>query len=412
MSDSTTIFQNVLSRLAESLTPHINQNLILLEKESAQEPQKNEFGEIFNSFPRNLSQYSSVISTLTKVGKYGSTEIVVFLVDTIKTIFKTKKCSIFLNIHRSSTAFKKNNKLHSRFMMHFELIFLVDLILQIISNYGTESLDSVILDCCYYFVEASDMDSKSYNKILKQWAMIISFVSETAFASFFLFFKRHVESQYVENVFMIMQYLRLDLNDNFSKDFLEFLLNALKNLQKKKVLNNKILKCVSNMVTSELSHEEKLQSLFDYAYILKKDKSLKNGSFDLISSLFPRIKKNPTQYTEFYKKRVYNHAGDDQKVKRSLKMFQKLMFGTDIDIKWYYWSWGEMINTSPLCYIHWNSNRNKHMKESDSFAGLFMHYFFQKSNFAICPNLFRDVILHLASLDFSYFLSNILPPHI
>lgn len=409
------LFHAVFSRLIESFAPHVNKVLQDFEMKQNLNDMNSSIlliENMFESFPRSLVQYKNFINTLKTVAETDPPGILDNICLIFKELLKTGTSTIFSPLQNLSPIYKHDNQLHQAIFLYFGLFCTTDLICQILVYTNASSMSPDIIKCGYKLLETQNPQNKKlYHKLIDQWAVIFSIMSETLFETTASMFNHFALTNNVRTVFQLFKFIRLDLNEVHATPFLNQVIQVLRNLQKKKQLSSDILHFVSFMVITILHQEEQLQALFDIAWAAKDMKNLKIGAFELITALFPRIKKIAPRKIAFYKQRVFAHVSSDEKVSRSLFMFRRSIFGLEIDPKWVFWEWGSP-RASSFCFVHWNSDPTKDQSDPESFSQLFMHSFFLKSNFSVCPNMFSDVLIHLASLDFTYFVKDILPEFI
>ena len=101
--------------------------------------------------------------------------------------------------------------------------------------------------------------------------------------------------------------------------------------------------------------------------------------------------------------------GNKQKVESALMACRFWMLGEDAPPQLLFWEWGPNPRGSKIDLVKCNGAPQVPQTDPQSFSNLFMTTFFEKGDFSVCKMLFRDVIVHLAALDFGYFVQTIVP---
>ncbi|OHS97335.1 hypothetical protein TRFO_36492 [Tritrichomonas foetus] len=400
MNEKTNLFQTVFLRLIETLSPQIHIILTDFENKSKTSNPNTIINFIFETFPRDIPQYLSIIQSLTKVAAVDPKGVI----DYLAGIFLAKNDnSVFLSLNSLSIIFKHNDSGHCEIYKYFIHFFMADLISSIVLSHNVKS--ESLISCVRSLYNENFNNFKNRNKIIRQWAVIIS---HQDFKDVEPIFDEFSNTEECIITFKLFQFINLDLFD--SSSFMNKIYLTLKLLYKKKLLVNSLFHCLAKLFISIKNNKEVLNNIFDFCNSIKNEKQLKNGIYDLMATIFLHIKKS--QIPSFYQKHVFAHVADKSKVHRSLSIFQKNIFGLETNLNWLFFEWGIMKASSTMCFVKWNSEPEKKMSAPDSFANLFMSTFFTKSDFSVCPELFCDVIIHIASLDYSYFLKTILPKFI
>ena len=210
--------------------------------------------------------------------------------------------------------------------------------------------------------------------------------------------------------FLLVKYVRLDLNETVAGDFLAEVANMLTYNLRKRTLTSAILASAANLLISAPdSCTEHMNKIVEIAWAVKEDRMLKAGALDILAVGFSRLESIRQKRETFYREKVFSKTHRPEKVKHCLELFMKWIFGTDIDPTWWFWEWGVKPRADPLAFIKWNSQKGRNMNDSESFMSIFMKYFFDKADFSVCPELFCDVLLVFASADFAYFTETVVP---
>ncbi|OHT07248.1 hypothetical protein TRFO_24655 [Tritrichomonas foetus] len=413
MEDKRIIFESVLSRMIESFAPHLFLVLADFESQNPTIPSTVEsdriLERIFKRFPRKFPQYKSMLLDLSILAESNAGQILHYVVRILKHILKGARDTPFSILQGISTSYDPNNRHHILLFHYFSLFTLTDFICQIVSNYGPGDASVQVYRAGYNVATADPLLPRVCQTLVHQWSVIFSIVSETHFSDISSIFTYFNSVEDYSLPLSLIRYLRLDSDDSIGPLFMTEIVNIVKQQHKKKTLNGKMLEALASLIITLPFSEDIYQKLYNLAYSLRHDKILSSSAILLLSSVVIRFPKIWGRHTHVFQKRVLTVVGNRNKVKKALQTFRILMFGLNLDPKWYFWQWGPNPRISSLSYIKWNGAMNIPQNEPGSFSGVFMSNFFEKSDFSVCPHDFRDVLIHLASLDFSYFTKKIVP---
>ena len=392
MENQSELFLSVLSRFIESFSPQFNVIVNNFEEKNAQQKNQISVQKLFNTFPRNLTLYKSMVKSLADLSKCNPTLIIHKLIDLYTKAFTTSELSVFQLLITSSPTFTQTNSQINEICLNFVLFLTTDILSKIVRRYGTGDQGVLIINCAYKMCD-STIKTFVHPSLLQEWSNILSITSLSNLVDAASPFLSVIADDCNERIFTLVSNLRLDANAEFGATFLEEIVNILKNMQKKKTLTNTILLCVSSLISTVNFPCDALQKIFDIVWSEREDSPLKNGTFDLIVQLFQHLPGTTAKAQYFFKHRVLAHAGDEKKTERSLKLFWKKIIGGYLPL-----SFEEELN-----FISVTGD------DAASQLPIFMEVFFKKSDFRVCPQLFGKVLLHLASIDFTYFLREMLP---
>ena len=353
-----------------------------------------------------------MMSTLSSVAGCNPSLILIYITEMFEDIRKSGISTVFTSLRGISPMFKQDNKYHKQLFLNFMHLFIADLTCNILQNYGpVEGSKSIIMCGFKLCVENGDKQAMAkflHPTILKQWSVIFSLISTVYSSEIIDQFLKQLTVGDSKDFFQLICYVRIDMENEKHREFIDSIVQILEKYIKSKKLTVRILMSISKLVsTAKMSPA--LNGLFDLVWKLRKDSEFKEGTFDLLASLFLRVPDQEKALKEFYRKRVYAHASNAKKVPRSMRLFQRLMYGTEVDIQWLSWNWSIDPPKSSLCFIHWNSQPKVSQEEKSSFTYYFMKYFFKESDFMSCSLVFCNTIVRLASLDFEYFKNNTFP---
>jgi hypothetical protein len=179
-------------------------------------------------------------------------------------------------------------------------------------------------------------------------------------------------------------------------DFVTSIFAVVQQARRRKVFKAEYLSSLSVFLATALASEPVLTEIFNFAWRVKTDAELKNAAILLILVLFGRLPSQQRGADAFFQSRVYRHSGNDPKIERSAEAFLWFIHG---DV-----SKAPLDRENPgLSYFGCKGS------VSDAHS-TFMKVFFAKSNFAVCPDIFADILAHLAALDIQNFERTVLPP--
>ena len=414
MEDKKIIFESFLSRKIESFAPHLFLVLANFESQLPQIPSTAESDKIleniFKRFPRKIEQYKSMLLDLSILASSNSGQILHYVVKILKHVLKGERDTPFSILQGISTSYDPNNRHHILLFYYFSLFTITDFICQIVASYGPGDAAVQVYRAGYNVAIAESLLPGTNETLVQQWSVIFSIVSETNFSDISCIFTYFNSMEDYSLPLSLIRYLRLDIDDSTGVLFMSEIVNIVKQQHKKKALSCSILESLASLLVTLPFSEEIYQKLYNLAYSLRHDKVLSSSAILLLCSVVIRFPKIWTKNTHIFQKRVLTSVGKADKVEKALQTFRLLMFGLNLNPVWYFWQWGPNPRISPLAYIKWNGTIDIPQNDPRSFSSVFMLNFFEKSDFSICPRQFRDVLIHLASLDFTYFTNKIVPP--
>ena len=421
-----TLFQSVLTNLLESFSHSFcqvisefdqlaaksisNQNT---EKKSAKRITK----KMFRSFPRYFSIYRKIISTLADLASCNPTDIVRFCGKMMKDTLLFSNNTPLNSVQNGLSAGKVNiydpeNKQHQLIFYYFSAFFLSDLIYEITVQYKVIKANDLLVRIGYSLANSELLIPEIDNMIFDQWAVIYSIISQNSFQLLLDIFPTF-------NNFLISaqfyKYIRLDMLDRISETFMTSIIEQLHKLQKKKQMTSEVLEAVSNLIIVFPFHEHILSKVFDIAYSYRSvtENNVCNGASILCLAIMQKWPKKRNLMSHFVEKRIFMKAENKESLKNSLKGLSLYICGPNVKPEWYFWSWGPNPRVDPIEFIKWNSFNELNIKDQEHFNKIFLKFYFQKVTYPMDLNevtQFSSIILHLASLNFESFLTNIVPP--
>lgn len=249
-------------------------------------------------------------------------------------------------------------------------------------------------------------------KLIQQWSVIFSLLSERNFEDIYQLFQLFSMTSDLTLPILLYRYIRFDVDDAIGPIFFNNLMTIMKGYIKKKTLNNCILESVSAMLITLPYDEDTYLKLFNMIYPLRKDKNLSGGALFVLSSIFIRYNKMKVSFEHFFEKRILLAAGDKTKTQTVAECFFRIMLGRNVVPEILFWEFGNNPILTPLSFLKFSiySFIETNSAYKNTFHSDFMNSFFVKSDFSICPHTFTFIIVYLASLNFKCFVENVVPP--
>ena len=349
------------------------------------------------------------VHNLVAFSEIQPTEILHFLAQEIKDLIKCGNNNVFFG---STSFLKRYNQgvyYHQLILMYHGISFLSDLICKILAKYKPSDAGTFLSRTGIKLCTFKYQIPKLGERILRRWAIIFSIISETNFSlisqSFYIF----TDLSQMENAFLLIHFIRNDHDPEFGRDFMGRVLQTLKNLKTKKIITSTILLHISDLFMSFPYEPDIYHSFMDFGMGLVNDKVIGPASIYLCSTIYSNMPQDfASKHFSFFKTYVLPLL-DNSKPIWPLLCLRYAMIGKSIDPKCYFWDLGETERVSPLFYIKANTMPNIQPKDPKSFQYLFMQYYFQHLSFSENSEMISKILIHLAALDFDYFLSQITP---
>ena len=413
------IFNAVITRLLESVAPHIFLIISEFENENQiqslnQEKVDEKLEELFEIFPRKVPLYKEIIEELKKLASPSVVEIIHLLTKIIKEVLNDN-CPVQFQIIQSISPQYDPSIRHQHIILYYFAMFLTsDLICQIVAHEVSREMPQKqfknaipFLTRTGYNIALTKPKLKSTGTtILKQWSIIFSLVSEhylNDVAQIFQLFSKETD---ISRPFCLMRYLRHDLDDSYARPIFEDVIHRIKKLYKKKMLTDELLESLSHMLVTMPYYEDLFLKLFNIIHPLRKDKFLWKGANVLLTTLIQFIPNKLLVWHrlhKFFQKRILTQISENEKLPVLLQCFEIFIIGKKRKPTSEIWEWGKNPRSQRFSYIKLYSER----KETEgSFLSIFMNNFYPKCDFSICPKYFKQVLLHLASIDFQKFVNS------
>ena len=378
--------------MVDALAPQFQLLIRIMEDEISEQDEKKQNEILLQKFnPTNLKPYQQTIASLGKLAHSTPEPIIDSLLELYSILIFKGEPSLYAVLLQSTQFMRSNNEISKKLCLAFGLFMTTDLLLTIIQNSGTCGKSAILAENAYKLCDPNLQIKISVN-IIFSWSSVLAFASMDNFQDASEKFFSLVDKCDNDKLFILISKLRLDAVVDLGIHFLENLVNVLKTMQRKKQLTNSILFAVAHLVSSVNFPCDELQKLYNII-LYERDSKLKDGVYYLTVALFPHLPNMESKANAFFRKRVYAHADDPKKVERSLRLFWNRMMGG------YY----SLSVEEDLFFIGRTGESAKEM------APIFMKVFFKKSDFSACPKMFSNVLIHLASIDFQYFVREMLP---
>jgi len=411
MNEQSSMFFSVFGQIIESFVPFFNQKLSELDDLMGRSSMNHGVVfSLFKTFPRTIPIYKYSIQAICQICGINSGLFSLKIIEMLNEIIRTGNCLNFNTIKAMSHVYNADNPIHRQFYLNFIMIFLADLLLAVVREYDIASSVTEINKFFYTMASPNSIYPWICKRVINQFSCVFSKLAEKYFEPMLKpFGSIAMKGSFNDFLFQMVQYLRLDMLPNaISETFLEQIHDIIKDLMKKDLLSNTVLKSIAKLVSSVHNSNDTLQNIFNKVWSIRNNRSLKSGSFFLIVVLFSRVNGYSKQRENFLFERILSHSKDDTKIKRCIKLFHMMCFGNQLYNEWLSYEWEIEPQFSPFCFLKWNSFPKITQGEQKSFGSLFMKYFYPLSNFAICPYKFRDVLLQIASIDIDFFIGKTL----
>ena len=411
MDEKTIIFSSVLGHFIESLTPH-GHSLLLEFNKQLENPgisPEEVLLQLFKRFPRSIPSYDKVISNLTDLAGASPVESLHFLTKQLKKLInKGPENTPFSILSSLSALYDRNNKYMREGFHFFTVLFTTDLICQIVARYGAQGAVTFLLLTGQTVSSCKIFQSGLLEILLKEWSVIFSLVSETELVSVLPMFGSHYGYSDPTTRFTLLRFLRLDKDPTLGAFFFEDVIEVLKQHVRKKTVTNGMLEAVSFMLITLPYSEETFQKLFSLIWPLRKDKIVWAGAAPVIASIIIRMPKLWKDGWKFLQKKVLTFGSDMAKLKVAMRCWPVITLGSDVNPTLLFWEWGPNTRISPIEYVKYIGPLPRDPTNSSSEVALFMTNFFPKADFSEARKGFTCSIIHIMSLDFQYFIDNIM----
>ena len=387
MNEATSLFETLLTSLVESLLPdsdtifnefvfQISSNLLkaddILEK-------------CFKKFPNSNIKYKKMIETITSFAASNPISILSNSCEKFKYELNRSPDQPPSIITISSISYRSSSFHHFQFVKYLNLIFLTDMIKSFFIQFPNRQIIPIIVKSGY---DLCTLNSKFKNikiGLIRIWSEIFQCVSTISLQEISISLEQY--SDYISdgNIFTLVSKVKAN------SSFIDSILFFLKQCRRHKTITPEMLYTASSLISITECSEDVLIDFFTIAWGIKQMKELKCGSIDLICVLFNKIPQLQKKALNFFNHKIFEDISKDNKVESSLKAFL------------------HQLKRDLLKKFDNISSNYSNITISDSSPSLFMRTFFTKSNFAICPDLFAEVLAHIAYIDFLSFQSLVLP---
>ncbi|OHT11962.1 hypothetical protein TRFO_18337 [Tritrichomonas foetus] len=403
------LFQAVFQQLLTKFRPMLHQELFKLNEQLKLTPRP-AATELFDTFPRSHHFYSQMIFDLSEIAQYDIRSCLYFLKNAIGEIVTQKKSKTFdiLTINKQGTSTDLERS--------FQLLLLTDLICTIVLSVSELDIPSStsLINCGIYLCMSPPHFDDFPILLLKQWSVIFSRISKLRQPVLFDRLTQLIINKY-DLFFVLMRYIRLDTKgqndeEDHSDDLLEIMTSHVKRAQSKKKLTSSMLVSLSTILMTYEGQSHCIQTILKIAmpYVEQNPKDCP-GAVDLVANLIPYTGWSQKEINDFYQEKVYPLAETKEGIISAARAFRSLMYGIHINPDFLFYVWGPNTRTNSFEFLKWKVPEDKPQSDPNSFTSKFMKYFFTSKYFHLGSSLFRDILVRLASMDFSNYMTNVFP---
>ena len=410
MQDHISLFSSVLKANVENSIQELNYILDALDEFTTSTKQQNEIEDFISIICENSFNNVSNDNVLIQLGAQQPTELLHTIAQQIKDLIIFGNNNIFVSAASSLTRYNQGILNHQIVLIQVGLISLSKLILRILSKYKAPDAGTFLSRTGIRVYKFKPYTPRLTNKLLEIWANIFSIVSETDFSLISSSFHTSNELEDIANIFKIVKYIRIDHDTEFGVEFMSNVLVQMKTLKSKKMLNSSVICSVCDMFMSFPYNHDIYQSFIDFALSMMNDKSNGYAAVYLACTVYANMDIDVSKHISFFKTNVIPLI--DTKPLYSLLALRYMMLGKSVDPKCYFCKMEEAKRTSPLAYVKAKTMPDIQPKDQKSFQSIFMSYYFNHISFSEYTPLIYKIIVHLAALDFEYFLNTIVPEFI
>ena len=403
------LFESVLSALANKFHPFIEEEMASCEEAAAELPNekiRSFLVERFETFPRSVGLYSQMILTLTDVSSYDVVSVLTFLSFSLRTILQGRPCRTFATLKDTVSQRYNLHGFLGYFLRGFELVLLTDTVCNIVTSMKEmdEQTASALIKAGISLCMTSQEEMQFSAFLLAQWSVTISVVSKLAPNVLF-----DILTQLIVNrsdlLFVLVRYLRLDVDQTHSQDLVDLMRTYVMKSKQRRVLTSSMLISLSTFLMTYQGDCSSLKDLFDLANTLCEKPNDNPGAVELVSTLLPKMPGVTKQMIyEFYEKKVFplTRVNADG-MKTAVRALRNLMYGKDIEPDFLFWNWGPSHRENSFDFVNWNGAETKDQYAEGSFGQIFKEHYMTSPFFGQCQQLIRDILVHLAALDFHFF---------
>lgn len=386
MDPTSELFNSVFSRLIESLTPRF-QALTSAYDNLMNNPDNNKsLNTLIQTYLTNTQLYQLIIDSMCSLSKNNISQFLKNIIDIYANTLLLQDPGIFSILMAHSNITSPNSSSPQIICNYLALYVTTDITGAIIRKYGVGDQGPFVARIAYKNCDPS-VNIDIHEHLLHEWSIILAITSIKHLQESTAPFLACIGAVNNEMLFTLVSKIRLDSCKSIAPRFVEDIFTALKILQKRGELTNKIFSSVASILTSLDFFSDSLQKIFDIAWYEKDQSSVQDGAFELIITLYLHLPNKSAEAIKFFQKRM-----SEKKTERDLKLFWRLVMG----------GYNGLTTDDDMSFIGMTGSNAPEM------PSLFMNLYFKKANFAICPEIFSKVLLHLASINFSYFIREIL----
>ena len=390
------LFQTVLTSLIKKFDPVIKEEMKCADGSANQGIT---LAERFETFPRSVYLYSQMIATLASVAAYDVVSVLAFLRQALSQILSGR--SPFLT--------RTDNRSWNDITVGFQLVLVTDTVCEIVR--GMEEMESqtakALISAGISICMKPPHSQEFASFLLSQWSVTLSVVSKLAPNILYDCLTQLIINK-SDLFFVMVRYLRLDFMKEHSDEMIDTMMVHVRKAKQRRMLNSSMLESLSTMLMSYHGDSKALLDMYNMALAMCEQENPEPGAVELVTTLLPKMKDGTKEkIEEFYKNKVFPLAQRKEGMKTAARALRNLMYGKDVDLDFLFWNWGPSHRENSFDFVRWNGADTARQDSEGSFGWIFMKYYVDSPYFGQCPHLLRDVIVHLAALDFDYFAKDI-----
>ena len=407
------LFRSVLTRVIESFSSPVTRILLDFEKRLNSSDEKSPIAvieEICEKLPRKMERYLPSISTVCVIAGCNPDAMVNDLAATFQKLLKSLDETPFASLQNITLNIKQGNSHQDKLITYFGMFLTTDIICDMAERYELKTSVPQLLRCgielAYY-----DSEIKGVQKtILKQWGVIFSLLSVKRFDEIMKVVQQAIQEKKPNNELLwLLRFMRLDKNEAKANEYLEMVLQVLKEQNQEGLLNVEMMHCFRSVVRMQKKDIPVLKGIFGWVLSLKENAELLDQVEEILAILYFVIADEGAkeQILAYFGKVFADDKMEPDSV-RAIRVFEIFLTGSNLNPDWICWEWGQNKRAQELEYVGWHANDPKTVcgKDEDC-ATNFVKFFFNSPNYERNTELLQHVLVHLAGIHFDNFVSAI-----
>lgn len=387
------LFQSVLGRFTQSFAPDITDALTKFETKSKTEGGKSNLNQIISSifsyFPRKIPGYNKIIKDLAQIAGLGPPAIFNDLLQSFKTI--TDQITLFQSTLHVIPMYNRNIEGHRLIVYGSSLLFVSDLITSIIRQFGANNKESAI--CTAIFgISYSTLKTKTFSRLLfDQLSLIISLINETSNQSVTSLLNSLNENESFDLYLYFSKFLKITTSVPVNR-FHNYLLS--------KVQSTEIEEAATRMFLTAPDNDQKFPDIYN-----KLQNSDEISKIGICIIIMQRMNCTAEELENYIDTKLVPQISNNQTIQSCLLAFWHCISGINIDPSLTFTGQTyTKINNSLEILKHRSS-----ILSTEYLMTTFNDHFIEKVDVSLCSKQFLYIFTHIASLDFSFFLTKIFP---